>query len=154
MKRIALAVAVVSLVLSLPAAVRAQEHYTEGSVWEVWCARTTPGHSEDYIEYLRKNYLPTMTEQKQQGLIVDSKFFLHVPGSADEPDICIATLHKSFGAALDYSADFEAKTKAIAARHYNTPDEDKQEEMIAPRFEMRKDLGTTYYREIQLKPMP
>ncbi len=152
MKSIALAA--VLCTLALPAAGVAQEHWTEGPVWEVWCARTTQGHFEDYIEYLRQNYLPPIADQKQQGLIVDVKYFLHTPGSADEPDLCIATLHKSFGAALDYSADFEAKGKAIAAKHYKTPDEDKQEEMIAPRFEMRRDLGTTYYREIQLKPMP
>jgi hypothetical protein len=152
MKRIAFAV--VGLSLLLPCAALAQERWTEGPVWEVWCARTTSGHFQDYIDYLRTNYLPTMQEQKSQGLILDTKFFLHTPGGPNEPDLCIATLHKSFGEALDYSADFEAKTKAIAAKHYQTDDEDKQEEMIAPRFEMRTDLGTHYYREIQLKPMP
>ena len=106
------------------------------------------------VKYLRANYLPMMAEQKKQGLIVDSKFFLHTPGSPTDPDLCIATLHKSYGAALDYSADFEAKAKAIAAKHYKTDDEDKQAEATKPRFEMRKDLGTTYYREVQLKPMP
>jgi hypothetical protein len=152
MKRIAFAVGLACLISS--GAALAQEHWTEGPVWEVWCARTTEGHGEDYIEYLRANYLPTMEEQKKQGLILDSKFFLHTPSGPNDPDICIATLHKSYGAALDYSADFEAKAKAIAAQHYKTADEDKQDEAAKPRFEMRKDLGTTYYREIQLKPMP
>lgn len=152
MKRIAFAVALLST-FAAGAAV-AQEHFTEGPVWEVWCARTAEGHGEDYIEYLRKNYLPTMEEQKKQGLVQDVKFFLHVPAGPDDADICIATLHKSFGAALDYSADFEAKAKAIAAKHYKTEDEDQQEQMSAPRFQMRRDLGTTYFREIQLKPMP
>lgn len=150
MKRIAFAVAL--FLLSTPFAAGAQEHWTEGPVWEVWCARTTPGHFDDYMNYLRTNYLPMMDEQKKQGLIVDAKFFLHTPGSPSDPDLCIATLHKSFGEALDYSADFEAKVKAIAAQHYKTADEKKQEEATAPRFEMRKDLGTTYYREIRLKP--
>ena len=152
MRRIAFAV--VGALLTIPGALAAQEHYTEGPVWEVWCARTTEGHGEDYIEYLRSNYLPTMAEQKKQGLILDSKFFLHTPSGPNDPDICIATLHKSYGAALDYSADFEAKAKAIAAQHYKTEDEDKQDEATKPRFEMRRDLGTTFYREIQLKPMP
>lgn len=152
MRRIAFAVG--CLLLALPGAIPAQEHFTEGPVWEVWCARTTQGHSEDYIKYLRAHYLPIMQEQVKQGLIVGVKYFLHTPGSPAEPDICIATQHASFGAALDYSADFEAKAKAIAAKHHQTEDEKKQEELTAPRFEMRKDLGTTYYREIQLKPMP
>ncbi|HSM52508.1 MAG TPA: hypothetical protein VLA75_14005 [Thermoanaerobaculia bacterium] len=142
------------LLLAVPGAIRAQEHYTEGPVWEVWCARTAQGHAGDYLKYLRANYLPIMQEQVAQGLIVGVKFFLHTPGSPAEPDICIATQHASFGAALDYSAEFDSKMKAIAAKHYKTEDEKKQEETIAPRFEMRKDLGTTYYREIQLKPMP
>ena len=143
----------VCLSLVAPVAGLAQEHWTEGPVWEVWCAQTTPGHFEDYIEYLRRNYLPTTESQEKAGLILDTKIFLHTPGSADAPDICIATMHKSFGAALDYSADFEAKGKAIAAEHYKTADEDKQEEMIAPRLDWRRDLGTQYYREITLKPM-
>ena len=153
MRKLAFA-AVVCLLLAAAGPLSAQEHYTEGPVWEVWCARTTQGHSADYMKYLRANYLPIMQEQIAQGLIVGAKFFLHTPGSPAEPDICIATQHRSFGAALDYSAEFEAKMKAIAAKHYRTDDEKKQEETIAPRFEMRKDLGTTYYREIELKPMP
>lgn len=152
MKRLAFVVG--CLFLLAPGVAPAQEHWTEGPVWEVWCARTTEGHFEDYIEYLRVNYLPTTEEQEKQGLILDTKVFLHVPGGPNEPDICIATLHKSYGAALDYSADFEAKAKAIAEKHYKTGDEKKQEDMIAPRFEMRRDLGATYYREITLKPMP
>ncbi len=149
MKR--LGIAVVGLLLFSPLAAQAQEYWTEGPVWEVWCARTTEGHFVDYIEYLQKNYLPTMQESKAQGLVVDYKFFLHDPGGPNEPDICIATLHKSY-ADFDYNADVEAKAKAIAAKNYKTEDEKKQREMSAPRFEMRKDLGTEIYREIQLKP--
>jgi len=149
MKR--LGFAVVGLLLLSPLAAQAQEYWTEGPVWEVWCARTTEGHFDDYIEYLQKYYVPTMTESKAQGLIVDFKFFLHNPGGPNEPDICIATLHKNF-AQFDYSADVEAKAKAIAAKTHQTADEKKQEEATAPRFQIRTDLGTSLYREVVLKP--
>ena len=44
--------------------------------------------------------------------------------------------------------------KAIAAKHYKTSDEQKQNEMASKRFEMRDFRGTRYVREVTLKPMP
>jgi hypothetical protein len=64
------------------------------------------------------------------------------------------TLYPSFGKALDYSKADEDKWKAIEAKQYQTGDEKKQSEMTEVRFTMREYLGTTYMREINLKPMP
>lgn len=38
------------------------------------------------------------------------------------------------------------------AAHWATEDQDKQQEMSSPRLEMRKFLGTTYVREVSLRP--
>ena len=79
---------------------------------------------------------------------------LSTPSTADDWDVAIVTLHKSFGAALDYNQSDDDKMKAIAAKHYKTQDEQKQREMGAKRLEMRDFKGTRYIREVTLKPMP
>jgi len=132
----------------------AQEHWTEGPVWSVSFYRTTPGHFDDYMKYLRTHYIVTTAEAKKQGLILDSKVFVKTPADANDWDVAIATLLSSYGKALDYNQADDAKSKAIQAQHWKTPDLDKQREMTAPRFEMRKALGTTYTREVNLRPMP
>lgn len=151
MKRLCIA-AVVSC-LAAPAAL-AQEHFTEGPVWECGAYRTKQGHFDDYLKYLRQNVVPQTQEAKKAGLVLDEKVFLKVPENPNDPDIVICTLHASFAKALDYNASDEAKAKEIAAKHYKTADEQKQREMSANRFAFRDFLGTSYYREVNLKPMP
>ena len=151
MKRLCLA-AVMSC-LAAPAAL-AQEHFTEGPVWECGSYRTKQGHFDDYMKYLRQNVLPQAQEAKKAGLTLDQKFYVHVPTSPTDPDVVICTLHASFAKALDYNAADDAKGKAIQSQHWKTPDQEKQREMTAPRFEMRKFVATTYTREVNLRPMP
>ena len=59
---------------------------------------------------------------------------------------------ENYGRALDYSKADEDKADAIAAKHWATADEDKQQQLASPRLEMRKFLGTTYIREVTLRP--
>ena len=147
---------IVAGVLCLVAAATgyAQEHYTEGPVWEVSHYRTTQGHFEDYMTFLRQNFLPSSEEAKKQGLILDFKVFVKTPKGADDWDVAVATLYPSFGKALDYSKADEDKWKAIESKQYKTDDEQKQREMTEGRFTLREYLGTSYMREINLKPMP
>ena len=151
MKRLCL----VSLVscLVVPGAL-AQEHYTEGPVWGCDAIRTKQGHFDDYMKYLRQNYVPQGQEAKKAGLIVDQKIYVMVPASPTDPDVLLCTLYTSFGKALDYNAGDDATQKGIATKHFKTADEQKQRDMIANRFTFRDALGTSYYREVNLKPMP
>jgi len=130
----------------------AQDHWTEGPVWEVSFYRTTPGHFDDYLKYLRQNFLPQNEEARKQGLILDQKIFIKSPQGPDDWDIAFATLHKNM-ASLDYSAELDKKGKAIAEKHYKTADEDKQRDMTKPRLDWRTFLGTQLVREVTLKPM-
>lgn len=139
--------------LTAPVAM-AQEHYTEGPVWECSSYRIKQGHFDDYMKYLRQNFLPQSQEAKKAGLVVDQKIYLHVPETLTDPDVVLCTLHSSYAKALDFSASDEAKTKEIAAKHWKTPDEQKQRDLSAKRFEFRDFLGTSYYREVNLKPLP
>ena len=132
----------------------AQEHYTEGPVWACTAIRTKEGHTDDYMKYLRQNYLPQGEEGKKAGLVVDQKIYVMVPASPTDPDVLLCRLFASFGKALDYNAGDDAKAKEIATKHFKTADEQKQRDMIANRFTFRDSLGTSYYREVTLKPMP
>ena len=145
----------VTFVLLLPfaGAASAQEHWTEGPVWEVSFYRTTPGHFDDYLKYLRKSVLPQDQEAKKQGLVLERKVFVKPPTGPQDWDVAFATLYKNM-AALDYSADIDKKGKAIAEKHYKTADEEKQREMSKPRLDWRTYLGTTITREVTLKPLP
>lgn len=151
MKRLCLA-AIVSCVVA-PVSL-AQEHFTDGPVWECNNYRIKEGHFDDYMKYLRQNFVPQTQEAKKAGLIMDQKVYLHVPANPTEPDVVFCALHASFAKALDYNADDETKGKSIAAKHFSTADEQKQRDMSAKRFAFRDFLGTSYYREVSLKPMP
>ena len=131
----------------------AQEHYTEGNVREVSRYRTKPGQFDEYMKYLRTNFLPLSEESKKAGLIVDYKVLVKTPHDADDWDVAIVTIFKSYGAAVDFNQGDEDKSKGIQAKHYKTADEKKQLGVVAPRLEMRTYLGTDYVREVTLRPM-
>lgn len=152
MKRIIL-LACVAVCLSITSLAIAQENYTEGLVREVSFYKTKQGKFDEYMKYLRANFLPQQEEAKKQGLIAGYQILLSTPSSADDWDVAIVTLHKSYGAALDYNQGDEDKMKAIATKHFKTMDENKQQEMTAKRFDMRDFKGTRYIREVTLKPM-
>lgn len=131
----------------------AQEHYTEGNVRVVSFYRTKPGQFDNYMEYLRANFLPTQEEAKKQGLNEGYYILLNTPSTPDDWDIAIATMYKSFGDALDYSQSDEEKMDKINEMHYKTSDQEKMDEMTSKRFEMRTYLGTKHFRDITLKPL-
>lgn len=131
----------------------AQEHYTEGNVRTVSFYRTKPGQFDNYMKYLRANFLPTQEEAKKQGLIVGYSILLNTPESQDDWDVAVVTINKSFGEALDYSQSADDKIKQIQEQHYKTSDEDKMDEMTSKRFDMRTYIGTQYLREVTLKPL-
>lgn len=151
MKKSLILAAVVSLCCG---AAVAQEHWTEGPVWQITMYRTTPGHFDDYMKYLRSNYINTAAEAKKQGVYLDSKIFVKTPRDAHDWDVAIATLHSSYGKALDFNPENDAKSKAIQAEHWKTKDQDKQREMTKPRLEWREFVGSELTREVTLRPMP
>jgi hypothetical protein len=130
----------------------AQEHWTEGPVWECSSYRTNPGQFDTYIKWIRAHSEPINAEAKKQGLILDYKTFVKPPRDANDYDVLFCTLHSSFGKALDYNKGDDDKFEAISAAHWATADDDKQAQMASPRLEMRKFLGTDYVREVTLRP--
>ncbi|GMU95162.1 MULTISPECIES: hypothetical protein [Ignavibacterium] len=131
----------------------AQEHYTEGNVRVVNFYRTKPGQFDNYMKYLRTNFLPTQEEAKKQGLIEGYYILLNTPSSPEDWDIAIATMFKSFGDALDYNQSDEDKMQKIQENHYKTKDENKIDEITSKRLDMRTYIGTKHFRDVTLKPM-
>ena len=132
----------------------AQEHWTEGPVWECSAYRTNPGMFDTYLKWIRSHSEPINEEAKKQGLIVDYKAFVKAPRDENDYDVLFCTLFSSYGQALDYNKGDDEKFDKISAAHWATADEDKQREQSAPRLEMRRYLGTSYVREVNLRPMP
>src|SRR5438552_15238972 len=132
--RIVRLIAISSCLLAIAAAAIAQEHYTEGPVWVMSFYRTRPGQFDNYMKYLRSNYLVTSGESKKQGLILDTKVFVKTPHDKNDWDVAIGTLYPNYGKALDYSAADDEKGKAIAAQHFKTTDTEQQQKMTAPRL--------------------
>ena len=130
----------------------AQEHWVEGPVWECSAYRTNPGQFDTYLKWIRAHSEPINIEAKKQGLIVDFKTFVKAPSGPDDHDVLFCTLYPTYGKALDYNQGDDDKFDSISAAHWATADEDKQSELATPRLEMRKYLGTTYDREVTLRP--
>ena len=151
MKSKIIGLAAASLLWTSGAAV-AQEHWTEGPVWECSSYRTNPGQFDTYLNWIRAHSEPINAEAKKQGLIMDFKTFVKPPRDQNDYDVLFCTLHSSFGKALDYNKGDDDKFDAISAAHWATADNDKQAQMSAPRLEMRKYLGTDYVREVTLRP--
>jgi len=141
------------LFLVLAASTFAQEHYTEGTVRAVSYYRTNPGQFDNYMKYLRENFLPQQEEVKKQGLILDYYLLLNQPSSPNEWDVAVVYVYKSFGDALDYNQGNADKMKEIQAKHYKTKDEDKIRDLAGIRLDMRKFLSVKYLREAILKPI-
>jgi len=139
--------------LTLVGTAAAQEHWTEGPVWECSAYRTKPGKFDDYMTYLRTNVAAIRADAKEQGLVVDQKVFVQMPSSPTDWDVMFCTAYKNGSDALDYDPEIEAKWNAISAKHLKTDDEEAQEAMATPRFEMRDFLGTNLMREVDLKPI-
>ena len=149
MKRIGLAAVALALASANAAA---QEHWTEGPVWACEAFRTASGQFDPYLKYIRTHVEPLNIEAKKQGLILDYKTFVKAPQEPNDYDVLFCTLFPNYAKALDYNEENDKKGDAIAAAHFATPDEDKQAEMIKPRLDMRTYLGTTYVREVTLRP--
>lgn len=149
MKPIGLAAAVLAC-MSVPAV--AQEHWTEGPVWECSAYRTNPGQFDTYLEWIRAHPQPINAEAKKQGLILDYKTFVKQPRDENDYDVMFCTLHSSYARALDFNQGDDDKFEAISAAHWGTPDNKQQLAKTAPRLEMRRFLGTSYDREVNLRP--
>lgn len=100
---------VLAVLLLLPLGAIAQEDYTWGSYWSVTSVDTKPGHFDDYIADLKKNWRRSLEQQKKDGHVLSYRMFSNVDSRVGEPDLWLFVEHKSAGSAYDLPFDYWEK---------------------------------------------
>jgi hypothetical protein len=142
-KRILLLLLFVALLSSLQ--MFAQEHYTEGPVWEVTTIHVMPGQMDTYLTSLRQTLKPLYEEAKKEGAIQDYKVFLKQTSSSPKDwDIAIAVLYPNFAALDGVAAKFEAIRDKISSKQ-------AMQQLQQQRVQQREVLSTEIVREVHLR---
>jgi hypothetical protein len=130
----------------LAPAVLAQENYTEGPVWRVELVRVKPTSMDVYLASLRKASKPLLEEEKNQGLIMDYKFFLkETKNNPQDWDVCLAIEYKNH-AAMD---GLDAKEDAVRDKILGGKQQAQQ--LGVDRQEYRELVSNELMQEITLK---
>jgi hypothetical protein len=124
----------------------AQEHYTEGPVWNITTIRVKPAHFDDYLTALRQNIKPFWDEAKRQGVVMDWKvFFKQTKNNPQDWNIALAVLYKNHAQMDGQAAKFEAiRDKVLGGKK---PAQEADEK----RGEIREIISTELVQEVMLK---
>ena len=124
----------------------AQEHYTEGPIWQITLIRVKPTQFDAYLTSLRANSKSIYDEMKKEGVILDYKVFLNTTKHDPQDwDIPIGVEYKNF-AALD---GLTAKSEAIRDKVLGSKQNALQ--IGEKRADMREIISTMLLREVTLK---
>lgn len=141
MKKVVLAV-----LLFLPLSLAAQEDYSWGSYWSVTSVETKPGHFEDYIADLKKNWRKSLEMQKKEGHVLSYRMFSNVDQREGEPNLWLFVEHKSAGSAYDLGFDYWEKH---AEKLWGSID--KGQEANVKRGDLRTIKSSILLREFDFK---
>ncbi len=124
----------------------AQEHYTEGPIWQVTLIRVKPTQNDAYLTSLRQGTKPLYEEMKKEGLILDYKIFLNTTKhDLQDWDIATAVQYKNFGALDGLAAKGEAvRDKILGSKQAAL-------QLGEKRSDMREIVSTMLLREVNLK---
>ena len=139
-------ISTLALVLLFALQAFAQEHYTEGPVWQVTLIRVKPTQMDAYLTTMRSSTKPIYDEMKKEGTILDYKVFLNTTKHDPQDwDISIALQYKNF-AALDGLA---AKGEAVRDKVLGSKQAALQ--LGEKRQDMREIVTVMTLREVTLK---
>ena len=144
-KAIILSMCLAVSLLSLNARAQDVRQYTEGPVTEVDYIHVEYGHFEEYIDWLKSTWKPTMEAFKKAGLIIDYKVLKLTPKSPDQPNIILWITYKNGAAALDNGVEQEEVAKTVIGST------EVQNKARVGRNQYRKVFGVEYARELILK---
>jgi hypothetical protein len=124
----------------------AQEHYTEGPVWNVTFIRVKPAQFDAYLTNLQQNAKVAYDEAKRQGVIMDWKVFLKQTRSSPQDwDIALALLYKNHAQMDGQAAKFEAiRDKVLGGKQ-------AFQQATEKRSEIREIVGIELVQEVTLK---
>lgn len=154
MKRFSLVALLLCLgAISTQAQAPAQDRpFTDGPVWRITYVKIKPGKGMDYIKYLREHTKPNLDEQKQQGLILDYKFFSKPTNDGpNDWDIAQAVLFRNYAEALDFNEARSKKFQDISLKHFGSAE--ARTKAFEQRDQLRDVLSSHLVQEQILKPM-
>jgi hypothetical protein len=124
----------------------AQEHYTEGPIWQVTLIRVKPTQMDAYLTSLRANTKSIYDEMKKENLILDYKVFLNTTKHDPQDwDISIGVQYKNFGALDGLTAKGETiRDKILGSKQ-------AAQQIGEKRGDMREIVSTMTLREVTLK---
>jgi hypothetical protein len=137
---------VLGLILFFALQAFAQEHYTEGPVWQVSLIRVKPTQMDTYLTSLRANSKSIYDEMKKEGAILDYKVFLNTTKHDPQDwDIAIGVQYKNFAALDGLAAKGEAiRDKALGSKQ-------NAQQIGEKRADMREIVTVMLLREVTLK---
>ena len=144
MKLVALCSTVV-LMLVTQVAFAQDKPYKEGSVWAVTFVKVKPGMFDTYIKDLAANRKPLMEQAKKDGLILQEKMLTGDTFGREDFHLILMVEYKNW-AAFDGIGD---KFRVMAQKIVGS--EDKQQQMMIKRTDVREILGTKNMQEIHYK---
>ena len=124
----------------------AQEHYSEGPLWEVTTIRVKPAHLDDYLTALRRDIKPFWDEAKRQGAIMDWKVSLRqTQNNPQDWDIALALLYRNHAQMDGLTAKLEAVRDKVSGGKQAAQQADEK------RGEIREVISTELVQEVTLK---
>jgi len=144
MKRVALCT-MLALAIAAPSAFAQDKPYKEGSIWSVTFVKVKPGLFDTYIKDLSANRKPLMEQAKKEGLILQEKMLAGESAGRDDFDLILMVEYRNW-AAFDGLSD---KFRTLAQKVVGS--EDKQQQMMIKRTDVREIVGTKNMQEIHYK---
>jgi hypothetical protein len=124
----------------------AQEHYTEGPIWQVTLIRVKATQMDAYLTSLRANSKSIYDEMKKEGAILDYKVFLNTTKHDPQDwDMAIGVQYKNFGALDGLAARAESIRDKVLGSKQNA------QQIGEKRADMREIVSTVLLREVTLK---
>lgn len=144
-KTIVLSMCLAISAVSLDARAQDVRQYTDGPVIRLDYIHIEYGHFEEYVDWLKSTWKPTMEAMKKAGLIIDYKVVRATPKTPDQPNIILMYTFKDAAAALDKDVEQEEVAKKVIGST------EFQNKARVGRNQYRKVLGIEYVRELILK---
>jgi hypothetical protein len=144
-KTIVLSMCLAMFAPSLNARAQDVRQYTDGPVTRFDYIQVEYGHFEEYVDWLKSTWKPTMEAMKKARLIIDYKVVQATPKTPDQPNIILMITFKDGAAALDKEVEQEEVAKKVIGST------EFQNKARVARNQYRKVLGIEYVRELVLK---
>ncbi|HYL87994.1 MAG TPA: hypothetical protein VEU32_04425 [Burkholderiales bacterium] len=144
MKSVALCITL-ALALAAPATFAQDKPYKEGPVWAITFVKVKPGMFDTYIRDLAANRKPLMDQAKKDGLILSEKMLAGESAGREDFDLILMVEYKNW-AAFDGLGD---KFRVLAQKMVGS--EDKQQQMMIKRTDVREIIGNKNMQEISYK---